>query len=264
MRQGPLILVLIALVPGVLIAQNQSSCGDCHFANIFQAQETSGSGFYNRFDTFDLLHLDAWDRSAHGRNFVGCESCHGGDATTFESFRAHSGILNPRNPASPVHPRNLPKTCGGCHTGQFVAFQNSKHYTLLQEGNNDVPVCSTCHGAVAAQLLSPKALESQCKKCHGENRRFPRPDDPAHAREMLENILEIRRLLDEAKSLMRRVKDDTRREVLEEAYRQAEVPLMEAVIAGHRFVFEALHERRDVARQRAEALLEELANPSGR
>lgn len=256
-----LILGLLVLVPGALIAQNQSSCGDCHLANVYQAAGDDESDLYYPFDRFALFHLSDWDRSAHGRNFVGCESCHGGDPTTFESFLAHRGVLNSRNPASPVHPQNLPRTCGACHTGQFVAFQKSRHYTLLQEGNSDVPVCSTCHGAVAAQLLSPKALESQCGKCHGENRTAQRPDDPAHAREMLENILEIRRLLDESRSLIRRVKDERRREILDEAYRQAEVPLMEAVIAGHSFVFEALHERRDVARRRAEALLEQLANP---
>ncbi len=79
---------------------------------------------------------------------------------------------------------------------------------------------------------------------------------------MLEDIVEIRGLLKDARSLIRRVKDSAQRELLEEAYNQAEVPLEEAVYAGHSFVFEQLHERRDVAKRRAEALLERLANPS--
>ena len=77
----------------------QSRCADCHFAN-----PTAPAG----------IHLSDWDRSAHSRNNVGCEKCHGGDATTFESFLAHRGVLNSANPASPVNRRNLPATCGAC------------------------------------------------------------------------------------------------------------------------------------------------------
>ena len=247
---------------GAVVAQNQSNCADCHFANMYEAGEVGEASPYYSFDHFHVFHMSAWERSAHARNSVGCDSCHGGNAATFESFQAHRDILNSRNPASPANRRNLPATCGTCHIGQFVAFQKSKHYALLEEGNKEVPICSTCHGAVAAQLLSPKALENQCKKCHGEKKRFPRPDDPAHAREMLESILEVRMLLDEARSLIRRVQDEKRRTSLQDAYDQAEVPLIEAAAAGHSFVFDQLHERRDVARRRAQALLEELANPT--
>jgi hypothetical protein len=58
------------------------------------------------------------------------------------------------------------------------------------------------------------------------------------------------------------VADPGRRQRLEEQYQQAEVPLVQAVQSGHSFVFEAIVERREVARSRAEALLEELANPA--
>ena len=60
---------------------------------------------------------------------------------------------------------------------------------------------------------------------------------------------------------MRRVKDKEPRAQLEAAYAQAEVPLTEAVNAGHAFVFTALRERLETARRRSEVLLEELANP---
>jgi hypothetical protein len=77
----------------------------------------------------------------------------------------------------------------------------------------------------------------------------------------LESIREVRGLLEESDSLIRRVNDRERRARLEEEYRQAEVPLIEAVQSGHSFVFDMLEERREVARQRAETLLERLANP---
>ena len=83
------------LGPGSSEAQAQSSCADCHYAN----PDAPG-------------HLSEWERSAHGRHAVGCEKCHGGDPTSFDAFRAHQGILDSRNPASPVNRTNLPRTCG--------------------------------------------------------------------------------------------------------------------------------------------------------
>ena len=57
-------------------SRSRSRCADCHFAN-----STAASRW----------HLSEWDHSAHGRADVGCEGCHGGDPSTFESFLAHRG-----------------------------------------------------------------------------------------------------------------------------------------------------------------------------
>jgi hypothetical protein len=62
-------------------------------------------------------------------------------------------------------------------------------------------------------------------------------------------------------SLVNRVSDKLRRTQLDEAYQQAEVPLIQAVQAGHQFVYDDLKERPSVTRQRIEALLSQLANP---
>jgi hypothetical protein len=61
--------------------------------------------------------------------------------------------------------------------------------------------------------------------------------------------------------LIGRVNDPTRRAQLDEAYQQAEVPLIQAVQAGHQFAYDALRERLADARRRIEALFGELANP---
>lgn len=68
-------------------------------------------------------------------------------------------------------------------------------------------------------------------------------------------------MLDEAQPLIRRIRNAQRREGYENQFEQAEIPLIEAVRAGHSFAFEALVERRETARRRAEALIESLANP---
>ena len=211
-----------------------SRCADCHFAHRRSASQ---------------WHLSEWDHSAHGRANVGCEKCHGGDPTTFESFLAHQGILSPRNPASPVNRINLPRTCGACHPGPFAAFQKSRHYDLLREGNLDTPTCVTCHGEVGAYLLSPKSLYSECANCHAEGKI------------MLTSVRDVRAALDQAKTLIKQVKDKARRESLELELQDAQAPLLEAVNSSHTFVFDAMQERLQIARRRADMLRERLANP---
>ena len=74
-------------------------------------------------------------------------------------------------------------------------------------------------------------------------------------------INESRDLLKATRPLVSRVKDKTRRADLDQAYQQAEVPLVQAVQAGHKFVYDDLRERLSVARQRMEAMLWQLVNP---
>lgn len=238
-----LLSVFLSATPA--LAQ-QSRCADCHFS---------------RPESPFREHLADWDRSAHSRNNVGCEKCHGGDPTTFEPFLAHRGILNSANPASPVNRRSLSTTCGTCHAGPFVAFQNSQHFALLGKGDTRVPVCTTCHGSAGAARPSARALETQCAQCHGPNRIAPRPERAEAARTLYDALHESRDLMKAARSLVNRVSDKTRRAQLDEAYQQAEVPLIQAVRAGHQFVYDDLKERLSVARQRLEVLLGQLANP---
>jgi nitrate/TMAO reductase-like tetraheme cytochrome c subunit len=224
----------------------QSQCADCHFS---------------RPEAPAREHLADWDRSAHGRNQVGCEKCHGGDAATFEPFLAHRGVLNSTNPASPVNRRNLSATCGSCHAGPFVAFQKSQHFALAEKGDNRVPVCTTCHGGAGSLRPSARALETECAQCHGPKRIAPRPERAEAARTLYDALHESRDLMKSVRTLVNRVSDKPRRAQLDEAYQQAEVPLIQAVQAGHQFMYDELKERLSVARQRMEALLSQLANP---
>ena len=65
-----------------------------------------------------------------------------------------------------------------------------------------------------------------------------------------------------ARGLISHVDDRTRRAALQQAYDQAQVPLTEAIDAGHKFVFDRLEERLGVARSRATALLSQVINPA--
>jgi hypothetical protein len=114
---------------------------------------------------------------------------------------------------------------------------------------------------VAARLLSPRALEKQCEQCHGASGVHPNPDYPPEARILHQEVLAVRELLDPVPKLLSRVKDPARRRLLEDAYEQARVPLSEAVSSAHSFRFENMRERLAAAKERSDALLNELANP---
>ena len=220
-------------------------CADCHFA---------------RPDAPGQDHLADWDRSQHGRNSIGCQNCHDGDASTFEPFLAHRDILSPADPKSPLHATNIPATCGSCHVGPFVSFQDSRHFELLQAGNTRVATCVTCHGAVDGRALSPKALESRCNTCHGPDATAPRAERAAAVRLQYEGLSVVREQLKLANQLIGRVQDTDLRAELEEEYQQAEVPLTRAIESGHKFVYDDLQSNLDLAQTRAEALLSRLAN----
>ena len=227
-------------------ASAQSSrCADCHFAqNAVPNQE----------------HLFDWDRSPHAKNNVGCEKCHGGNSTVFESSLAHRGILSSGNKKSPVYRANLPATCGGCHVGPFVAFQESRHYQLLKAGNDRGPTCSTCHDPVAGELLSPKALEKQCAQCHGPKEIAPRAQRASNARKMYDGLNAVHDELQLANTMIKRVDDRQRRADLMAEYEQAQVPLTRAINAGHKFVYDELEEYLGVAQGRIEHLMARIAN----
>ena len=81
------------------------------------------------------------------------------------------------------------------------------------------------------------------------------------ARTLYEALRESRDLLKSVRPLINRVGDKTRRVQLDEAYQQAEVPLIQATQAGHAFVYDEFKERLSTTRQRLDALLGQLANP---
>jgi len=236
--------ILLALAVPAFSQQARSQCADCHIAQA---------------DPPNARHLADWERSAHGRADVGCEKCHGGDPTTFESFRAHQGILTSRNPASPVAYKNLPATCGKCHAGPYVAFQSSRHFALIQTNSENPPVCVTCHGEVAANRPSAKTLERTCARCHAEGKLVPRPNFPTTARRVHEEIDAVQTSLRAARQLIDHLPKGQRRTQMEDSYQQAQVPVTQAIHDTHAFVFDSSLERIGVAKQRTDALMKALA-----
>jgi hypothetical protein len=92
----------------------------------------------------------------------------------------------------------------------------------------------------------------------------PRPELARNAALAIAGLNEIRGLVDQADATIARIKDAGRKQQLQERAQQARVPLIQAADAAHRFVYDMLEERLTLARTRAGALLEELANPTAR
>ena len=234
--------VTLAAIPA---PAQQSFCADCHYANPSAPRPE---------------HVEEWDRSPHGRNRVGCEKCHGGNPAVSEGIRAHVGVLSPADDFSAASRRNLPLTCGQCHVGPSVAFEASRHYELLRSGGSRGPTCSTCHGSVDGRVLSPKALSGKCGECHGPGEVAPRAGRVQAVREQYEALTAVREQAKQAQSLIKRVADRKRRAELTDALDRAQVPLLRAVEAGHKFVYDDLKAQLTIAEQRVDALLTALAN----
>jgi hypothetical protein len=132
-------------------ARTESQCVACHAADPGPIQ--LGHSYYE------------WRYSAHGREDVGCEKCHGGDPTATSAEAAHRGVLPAADPASLVHPTRLATTCSACHAEESAAYAGSVHARQVAEKGRGA-TCTTCHGAMGASLPSPAELETRCSTCH--------------------------------------------------------------------------------------------------
>jgi hypothetical protein len=109
--------------------------------------------------------FEEWRASNHARAGVGCEKCHGGDASATDENEAHRNVEPALNPQSLVHVSRLVKTCGACHAKERAAYEQTVHARQVAERNAGA-TCSTCHGSMATSLPSPADLRSRCAVCH--------------------------------------------------------------------------------------------------
>lgn len=142
------VLVMTAVAAG---AEGKGSCVDCH-------RRLNGH-------LVAAHNFSDWNKSAHARAGVSCESCHGGDAAAKDVAAAHRGMLRASDPKSLIYFTRVPQTCGACHDAELKAFQTSAHYKEL-ESSGKGPNCVTCHGSMANVVLGPRELEHTCALCH--------------------------------------------------------------------------------------------------
>ncbi len=123
--------------------------------------------------------------SVHGRLAVSgqermlqCTTCHD----------AH-GVVSVKNRTSPVHPANIVRACGRCHSSasymrqynpalpidQVEKYRTSVHGMLNARGDVKVAECASCHGGHDVRPASdvrskvyPVNLPAMCGQCHSD------------------------------------------------------------------------------------------------
>lgn len=105
-------------------------------------------------------------------------------ATCADCHRVHA-IKPAKDPTSTVHPRNVPETCGRCHsdparmgpynlpTDQLAKYSGSVHgKALLERGDTAAPACNTCHSNHGAVPPGVENIGHVCGMCHATNEEF--------------------------------------------------------------------------------------------
>ena len=161
-------------------------CNDCHGTHTIQPADDPRSAVYRKNIPEDCgkCHqgiTEVYRDSIHGRAVAEdnldapvCTDCHG----------EHT-ILDPTDPLSKVAPRNVPRTCSGCHEDlrlaaeynlprkRLTTYLESFHGVANKFGETVVASCSSCHGVHDVRPSSdPKSsihkenLPATCGKCH--------------------------------------------------------------------------------------------------
>ena len=160
------------------------SCVDCHKDTQFRVTNKKLYDYYQE-----------WKLSLHAQEGISCADCHGGNPKLMDKKQAHgSANINPSEKSSPVHFRNIPKTCATCHDDYFEHFRASTHYKKLIKSKEEQsgPNCVTCHASVNTTVLNVNTVRDACAFCHNEEK-DNHPEIPAKAEELLSKFLSIHR-----------------------------------------------------------------------
>jgi formate-dependent nitrite reductase cytochrome c552 subunit len=138
---------------------------------------------------YDYFQL--WRASTHGQEDVNCVDCHGGNAKLTDKGSAHASM--PGGGMGAVSFRNIPKTCGSCHSDLYNAYTKSKHFKHLvkKQEEDQGPNCVTCHGSLNAKALNVNTVRNTCIKCHNAKTNN-HPDIPLKAEGLLNDLNTIR------------------------------------------------------------------------
>jgi predicted CXXCH cytochrome family protein len=158
------------------------ACANCH------ADPGKMKAFGSSLPTnqWELLRTSVHARlSINGKEQIAqCITCHG----------AH-GIASVRDPASPVYPLNVVKTCGTCHSNaafmrdynpampvdQIDKYRTSVHGMRNAKGDAKAAACASCHGSHGIRAAKDVKsavyatnIPATCSHCHS---------DPAYMKE---------------------------------------------------------------------------------
>jgi predicted CXXCH cytochrome family protein len=213
------LLFAIFVVPSVLA---DNSCLNCH-QKLSAFNETE-----EQFNQIRLQHLarnipcslechastlskfaqsnyEQWTNSKHALFNVTCDNCHGGNPASDVKEKAHIGVLLDSDPNSTVFYRNVPETCGKCHTEELKQFKNSAHYQRLQ-ALRQAPACDTCHTPHQFKILNVSQFQDLCGQCHNINMGVAPSDAPDKAIAALQSADNLKSEIQKADNATRSAK----------------------------------------------------------
>jgi len=141
-------------------------------------------------EKFAKNNYEQWTASKHALFNVTCDKCHGGDPAADVKELAHKGVLNSSETNSRVFYRNVPETCGNCHTNELNQFKESKHYQNLR-ALKQAPSCDTCHVPHEFRILNASEFQDVCSSCHNIDMNIA-PDVPEKAMNAIENAEKLK------------------------------------------------------------------------
>ncbi len=151
-------------------AQVKNSCLDCH------AMLDAPMG----------VAAEQYAQDIHAQKGLTCTSCHGGDASSDDMDQAMSRAKGFRGKLSR---RQIPDLCAQCHsnaaymrqfnpslrTDQLSQYLTSVHGKRLGRGDQNVAVCTDCHGvhgirpaSDARSKVHPLNVATTCGACHAD------------------------------------------------------------------------------------------------
>ena len=161
-HQNPIVSTNAVIDSTKLKIAQEKLCLSCHLDNPEIRGRTSPSAGF----------ISSYEHSIHGNQL---NSGNGKAANCVNCHTAHR-VKPASDPTSTVNKFNVPNTCGQCHSSIESEYKQSVHgVAILQKGNLDAPVCTTCHGEHNIMNPSnPKAPTSYanvaqhvCATCHG-------------------------------------------------------------------------------------------------
>jgi formate-dependent nitrite reductase cytochrome c552 subunit len=135
-------------------ASSGNGCIDCHSNPDYYVQDRKLYTYYQDYIA-----------SPHKAAGLTCDFCHGGDPVATNMETAHKTILRITDPASKLYYRNLPDTCGFCHSDKLAQFKQSKHFDALMH-ERSAPSCTTCHSAMRPRPHYRDIVKQSCVTCH--------------------------------------------------------------------------------------------------
>lgn len=151
-------------------------------------------------------NYEQWTKSKHALFNVTCNNCHGGNPASDMKDIAHAGVARSSDSTSSVFYRNVPETCGRCHSKELGSFMNSVHYQRLK-ALEQAPTCDTCHRPHEFKVLNVSEFQDLCSNCHNPDRGIA-PDAPEKAKIALTNAEKLKQEIIKADNAIKQAEQE--------------------------------------------------------